>query len=236
MSPDRAPQELWRLVSHNLQFTRRLIAWTTVPQPSISTTWALLMRRIRLGAGCLIGQRILPLPFGRLIAALVGLLIAAGHDRRVVMCAVPVMVAVETGLLLRALSRLETRVLRIIFFAALVVEGTMPALIFGLVLRLLLAIGHDDAVIVLCVLQIVLRQNRITRSKCIARQRHVLFGDVRGGAPNFHIWTVRFEAPRQGILMLACRIRASIVWIIVTPTATTVLLSLPHRLLISTVC
>jgi hypothetical protein len=43
---------------------------------------------------------------------------------------------------------------------------------------LLVAEGHDDAVVVLGVLQIVLSQHRIARGCRIAGERHVLFGDV----------------------------------------------------------
>ena len=60
----------------------------------------------------------------------------------------------------------------------------------------LLAIGHDDAVIMLCVLQIVLAEHRVARRLGIARKREIFLGDVRGCAPDLHIRSVGFEATR----------------------------------------
>ena len=58
----------------------------------------------------------------------------------------------------------------------------------------LLAVRHDDARVVLGVLQIVLRQNRIARGLGIASQGQVFLGNMRRRAPNFDIRPVRLEA------------------------------------------
>jgi hypothetical protein len=50
---------------------------------------------------------------------------------------------------------------------------------------------------------IILRRNRIARGLRVTRELEVFFGDVRGGAPNFDIRTVRLEDPSHRILTLA---------------------------------
>ena len=52
---------------------------------------------------------------------------------------------------------------------------------------LLVAEGHDDAVVVLGVLQIVLGQHRIAGGLRIARERHILLGDMRRRAADLHV-------------------------------------------------
>jgi hypothetical protein len=46
---------------------------------------------------------------------------------------------------------------------------------------------HDDAIVVLGVLEIALGRDYIPRSQRIARQRHVFLSDMRCGAPDLHI-------------------------------------------------
>lgn len=53
--------------------------------------------------------------------------------------------------------------------------------------NLLFAIGENNTVIMLGVLQIILGQHRIARCLCVARQLHVLFGDMRRIAANFNV-------------------------------------------------
>ena len=86
-------------------------------------------------------------------------------------------------------------------------------------LHVLLAEGHDDAVVVLCVLQIILGEHRIARRLGIMSQRNVLLRNVRGSTPDFHIRTVALETASQRILALA-----------IASATTAVLLSLPHGL------
>lgn len=102
----------------------------------------------------------------------------------------------------------------------------------------LLAMGEDDAVVVLGVLEIVLSENRIARRQRITRQRQVLIGDRLGRAGDFSVRTVAVVGARQRVLGLAL--------VVMTPTAAAlmsaavapapappVLLSLPHRVLVS---
>ena len=72
--------------------------------------------------------------------------------------------------------------------------------IHAALLRHLLAIAQDDAVIVLGVLKIVFRKNRVAGRKRIAGQRNVFLGDMRGSAADFHIRTRALKAAHQRIL------------------------------------
>ena len=88
----------------------------------------------------------------------------------------------------------------------------------------LLTIGHDDAVVVLRMLQIVLRQHMIAGGLRVTRKRHVFLGDMRRRAANFYVRAVGFETARKRILVLTI-----IVIIVVVASATAaILLSLPH--------
>lgn len=62
------------------------------------------------------------------------------------------------------------------------------------VLHLLLAVGHDDAIVVLGVLQIVLCQHRVSGRQSIARQLHVFLGDMRRRAADFRFRAAAFIA------------------------------------------
>jgi len=87
--------------------------------------------------------------------------------------------------------------------AAKRVRASCPAIaerIDTALLRHLFAIAQDDAVIMFGVLQIIFRQHRIAGRQRIARQRNVLFRDVRGGTADLHIRTRALEAAHQGIL------------------------------------
>ncbi len=85
----------------------------------------------------------------------------------------------------------------------------------------LLAIRHDDAAVVLGMLQIVLCQHRIARRLGVARERDVFFRYVRRGAADFHVRTIGFKAPRKRIVVAAFAIA-------VAAASAAVLLSLPH--------
>jgi len=89
-------------------------------------------------------------------------------------------------------------------------------------LHLLLAIGHDDAGVMLRVLQVVLGEDGVAGGLGVTCQREILLGDMGGRAPDFHIRSVRFEAARQRILTFAV--------VVVTTAASTILLSLPHAI------
>jgi len=90
--------------------------------------------------------------------------------------------------------------------------------------RELLAIGHDDAAVVLGVLEIIFCKHVIPRGLSVPGERYVFLGDMSRRAPNLHIGAVRFKASRKRILIFA-------IVIVVVPTATAaILLSLPHCL------
>ena len=84
----------------------------------------------------------------------------------------------------------------------------------------LLAIGHDDAAVVLGMLQIILREHRVAGGLRIASERQIFLGDMRRGAPDLHIRAVGFETARKRILALPIPVAAS----------AAILLSLPHCL------
>ena len=88
----------------------------------------------------------------------------------------------------------------------------------------LLTICHDDAIIMLSMLQIILCHDDIASGQGIARQRYIFFGDMRWCPTDFDIWSIGLVTARERILHLAATV---IVW----PSApSAVLLSLPHRL------
>jgi len=104
-------------------------------------------------------------------------------------------------------------------------RGTVAHGVNAALLRHLLAIAENDAVVVLSVLEIILCQHGIARRQRVTRQGYVLLGDVRGRAANFHIRPRALETAHQGIL------RFTVIVIVVVSTATaTVLLTLPHGL------
>jgi hypothetical protein len=84
----------------------------------------------------------------------------------------------------------------------------------------LLAVSHNDAHVVLGVLQIILCQHRIAGRLSIARESEILLGDMRWRAADFHIRSVGFEAARQRVVAFP---------VVVVPAApAAILLSLPH--------
>jgi hypothetical protein len=87
----------------------------------------------------------------------------------------------------------------------------------------LLAIGHDDAAVVLGVLEIVLRQYRIAGRLRISRKRDIFLGNMRRSTANFYIRAVGFKAPRQRIVVVTTALA-----VVVPAAAAPVLLSLPH--------
>jgi hypothetical protein len=103
----------------------------------------------------------------------------------------------------------------------------------------LLAVSEDDTVVVLGVLEIVLSENWIARRQRITRQRQVLIGDRLGRAGDFSVRTVAVVGARQRVLGLALVVMtptaaAALMSAAVTPApAPPVLLSLPHRVLVS---
>src|ERR1700675_4504124 len=72
-----------------------------------------------------------------------------------------------------------------------------------IILSILLLRRRDHAVIVLSVLIIIFRCNRITGRLRVARKLNVFFCDMRWIAANFHIWPVRLEYAHHWIVALA---------------------------------
>ena len=95
---------------------------------------------------------------------------------------------------------------------AVVVAVIGPAHLAGLLLLLLLVIGltlpelllrrGNDAEIVLGMLIIILRRNRVAGALCVTRELKVFFGDVGRGSANFYVGPVGLIHPRQWILMM----------------------------------
>ena len=85
----------------------------------------------------------------------------------------------------------------------------------------LLAVGHDDAAVVLGMLQIVLGQHRVSARLGLARQRDVLLGDMRRVCPGFVSFGPFDSKLRDSGLLVAFAM-------VVPATSAAVLLSLPH--------
>jgi hypothetical protein len=95
----------------------------------------------------------------------------------------------------------------------------------------LFPVGHDDAVVVLGVLEIILCQHPVTRRLGVACQGKVFLRNMRRCAAHFHVWSVRFETPRQRVLPLALVISTTATAVVVVATATTavlLMLTWPH--------
>jgi hypothetical protein len=77
--------------------------------------------------------------------------------------------------------------------------GTPKTLILGL-----RRLGRgDDAIIMLSVLEVILRDHNVAGGLCVARQLKVFFGYVLGGSAYFNVGAVGFVCPRQRIRTLA---------------------------------
>lgn len=55
--------------------------------------------------------------------------------------------------------------------------------------------GHDDAIVMLGVLEIALSRYDVAGGQGVARQRHVLLSDMRSGAADLHVRPVRLVTP-----------------------------------------
>jgi hypothetical protein len=103
------------------------------------------------------------------------------------------------------------------------VDALTIAVHIAALLLQLLAIRHDDTVVVLGVLQVVLSEHGVAGRLRVASERQVFLGNMCRSAPDFHVGTIGFETARKRILAL------SIPVVIVAATAA-ILLSLPHCL------
>ena len=100
--------------------------------------------------------------------------------------------------------------------------GPVALMLAGLAAELGLR-RHDDAIVMLGVLEIALGRDHVAGGERVAGERHVFLGDMRRGAPDLHVGPVQFIVPRQWILGLAATAAA----------APAILLSLPHFRLIT---
>src|SRR6185437_6983639 len=120
---------------------------------------------------------------------------------------------------------------KILAFVFAVLRGHF---VLGARLRLALAElllgGRDQAKIVLGMLVVVLGGHRVARRAGVARQLHVFFGDVRGGAANLDVGPVGFEHP--GHRVLAAPVVIVVVVIVVVPVThpLVVILTVSHVL------
>lgn len=108
--------------------------------------------------------------------------------------------------LIQVRRRLETIIQPVVTFLVPEILATVALLagaahplavaIDGLTTRLLhlITVGHDDAAVMLSVLEIILSKHRVAGGLGVARQRQILLCDVCGRTPNFHIRSVRLEA------------------------------------------
>jgi len=126
-------------------------------------------------------QKGLLLRFARPVAWLV-----LTHERLIV-------VVVPIECVVAALRRLTTR--RTLLMRLLIV---VRVLLTKLLLR-----GGDQAEIVLCVLIIILSRHRVTGPLRVTCKLDVFFRNVRSGAADFNVGTVRFVNARERILAFA---------------------------------
>src|SRR5262249_15011249 len=75
--------------------------------------------------------------------------------------------------------------------------------VVGIVLPELLLRGRNQAEVMLGVLKVVSRRQRVARGLGVTRKLYVFLGDVVGCPADFHVGTVRFVDPRERILALA---------------------------------
>ena len=94
--------------------------------------------------------------------------------------------------------------------------------------HLLLAEGHNDAVVMLGMLHVVFSQNRVAGRVRVARQLHIFFRNMRGRATKLHIRPGALKTTSHRVLRFP--VIAAVVGIIVPAAAAAILLSLPHGL------
>ena len=134
--------------------------------------------------------------------------------------------------------RLAATRLRLHHAVVVAVEIVVGALFAAARLRLLLLIGRvlpelflrrrDQAEVMLGVLVVIFRRDRVARRRRIAGQLNIFLGNVVGGAPDFHVGPVRFVNARERIVILATAATAAAT--IATTHAMVLVLTVPHIL------
>jgi len=160
------------------------------------------------GLPALDGLRLL---HGLLRAALLGLI--ARRKRLGVARQIRLRLLNEARLVLAHEGLTFVAVVVVAFLAALLSAGRLLLLRLLLVIRILLAElflrGGDQAEIMLGVLIIIFRRHWIARALRVARELDVFLRDVRSGAADFHVGSVRLIDPRQRILAFTVLTAAS---------------------------
>lgn len=108
------------------------------------------------------------------------------------------------------------------------VEVVARLLLLRLVLAKLFLSGGDQAKVVLGVLVIIFRGDRVAGTARVTGKLDVFFSDVRSGTPNLDIRSVGFENPRHRIL--AAPIIVIIVVIVISAAHPLVVLTVSHVL------
>ncbi len=89
---------------------------------------------------------------------------------------------------------------------------------------------RDDAIVVLGMLEIILRNDAVAGAHRIASERGVFLGDLLRGTTDLHVRAIALITPRQGVWSLAVVIVATVI-VVVPPTHAAVLLLRPHTAL-----
>src|SRR5262245_60519163 len=174
-----------------------------------------IVARLRLG---LIGAVLVAGPFPA-VAAVAAIVAAAALTEIAALAEI----ATLAHLVAAGLGALVVAFVSAFVPARLAIAAVGPLALMAAMLRAHLRLrGHDDAIVVLGVLEIALGRNHVAGRERIAGERHVFLGDMRRRAPDLHVGAVRFVVPRQWILGLAA-----------AASSPAILLSLPHVLSIT---
>src|SRR5206468_7494306 len=156
----------------------------------------------------------------RLLVALVGLAFAALLTR-IVVADVGLRLLRDEARLLAEMREALALVVAVFRRRRFVVDTRLR-----LVLPELLLGSGDQAEIMLGVLVVILGRDRVAGRARVARQLDVFFGDVRGGAANLDIGSVRFEHP--GHRVLTTPVIVVVIVIIIPVTHPLVVLTVSH--------
>src|ERR1700761_4640355 len=103
---------------------------------------------------------------------------------------------------LRGIGLADLRLFVTVVIAIIGAPAARLLLEIGLALAELLLRGGDQTEIMLGVLVVIFRCDRVTRTLRVAGKLEIFLRDVRGGAANLDVLPVRFIDPRQRILVV----------------------------------
>jgi hypothetical protein len=121
------------------------------------------------------------------------------HPRLAFIAPVPLIARLMLRLAVWPLPQIAAHVIATVVVAELVrvetfrtdrADGTLQIIHIATLADLLLAERHDDAIVMFCVLQIVLSQDRITGRARVTGKRHVFLGDVGWRTADFNVRAV----------------------------------------------